>query len=389
VDKVRGGKDVGLGFLRHGLPRAATDKTILPVRNGFCYAFAMRMFFWLFSCLAAWSVAGAELQFNFGEIAGNGSLTNFHAALLGSGQPAAWRILSDEVPSAFAPLTGRAQNVASRSVLAQTSQDPTDERFPMFIYDGEKFRDFKFTTRFKIVSGLLEQMAGVVFRFQNTSNFYVVRASALGKNVRFYKVVNDVRSDPIGPACEIVPGAWHQLAVQCEGNQITIWLDDRPVMPMLGDNTFADGKLGFWTKSDAVSYFADATVNYTPIVPAAQALVNSIMQQEPRILGLQIYTLGTNNTTSILASKEPAEVGRPGTEAELAAIRDGTVSFGRQSGVVLVTMPLHDRNGDNIAAVRFKLKSFFGETQDNAVNRALILLKMMQNLCASAEDLRK
>ena len=349
----------------------------------------MRMFFWLLSCLAAWSVAGAELQFNFGEIAGNGSLTNFHAALLGSGQPAAWRILSDEVPSAFAPLTDRAQNTASRNVLAQTSQDPADERFPMFIYDGEKFRDFKFTTRFKIVSGLLEQMAGVVFRFQNTSNFYVVRASALGKNLRFYKVVNGVRSDPIGPACEIVPGAWHQLAVQCSGNQITIWLDDRPVMPMLGDNTFADGQLGFWTKSDAVSYFADATVNYTPIVPVAQALVNTIMAQQPRILGLQIYTVGTNNSTRILASKEPVEVGRPGTEAELAAIRDGTISFGRESGAVLVTMPLHDRNGDNIAAVRFKLKSFLGETQDNAVNRALILLKMMQNLCTSAEDLQK
>ena len=66
-------------------------------------------------------------------------------------------------------------------------------------------------------------------------------------------------------------------------------------MPTLGDNTFADGKLGFWTKSDAVSYFTDATVDYTPIVPAAQALVNTIMEQQPRILGLQIYTLGTND----------------------------------------------------------------------------------------------
>jgi hypothetical protein len=92
----------------------------------------------------------------------------------------------------------------------------------MFIYDGEKFRDFKFTTRFKIVSGVAEQMAGVVFRFQNASNFYVVRGSALGKNVRFYKVVNGVRSDPIGPARDLAPGSWHQLAVQCEGTQITL-----------------------------------------------------------------------------------------------------------------------------------------------------------------------
>lgn len=349
----------------------------------------MRFFIWFFSGLVAWSVAGAELQFDFGSLTPGSPLGKFHSELLGGGGPAAWQIIGDEVPSAFAPLTDRAQNVARRSVLAQTSQDMTNERFPMFVYDGEKFRDFKFTTRFKIVSGIQEQMAGVVFRFQNASNFYVVRVSALGKNVRFYKVVNGQRSDPIGPNVDIAPGAWHQLAVECEGTQITIRLDGRLVMPPLGDNTFAAGKIGFWTKSDAVSYFADAAMTYTPVVPAAQALVNTIMEQQPRIVGLRIYTLGTNGTPCILASKDPAEIGQPGTDSELAAIRDGTISFGHENGVVLVAMPMHDRNGETIAAVRFKLKSFFGETQDNAVNRARLLLKIMQNLCTSAEDLNK
>ena len=122
---------------------------------------------------------------------------------------------------------------------------------------------------------------------------------------------------------------------------------------------------------------------------AAQVLVNNIMQQEPRILGLQIYALGTNNATSILASKDPEERGQPGTDAEVAAIQDGTVSFGRDHDAVLVTLPLHDRNGDNIAAVRVKLRSFFGETQDNAVNRAMLIMKMIQQVDISATDLQK
>jgi hypothetical protein len=349
----------------------------------------MRISIWLLSVALAGRVVGAELQFNFGELAASGALTNFHAALLGDGQPGAWKILQDQVPSAFAPLTDKAPNVADQSVLAQTSQDATDERFPMFIYEPEKFRDFKFTTRFKIVSGVIEQMAGVVFRFQNTSNFYVVRASALGRNIRFYKVVDGVRSDPIGPDYDLAAGAWHQLGVQCEGNHITVSLDGKPVMPTLGDNTFTEGKIGFWTKSDAVSYFADATVEYTPVVPAAQSLVNSILEKQPRILGLRIYTLNTNDTTSVLASKDPAEIGQPGTDAERAAIQSGTVSFGREIGAVLITMPMHDRNGEYIAAVRLKLKTFFGETQDNAVTRATMVVRAMQNLCTSAEDLRK
>jgi hypothetical protein len=348
-----------------------------------------RIFILLCSFALDWPAAGAELQFDFGSLAPDSALGKFHAELLGGGGPVAWKILQDETPSALAPLTDRAPNVARRSVLAQTSRDATDERFPMFIYDGEKFRDFKFTTRFKIVSGVAEQMAGVVFRFQNASNFYVVRVSALGRNIRFYKVVDGERSNPIGPACDVAPGAWHQLAVLCEGTQITVWLDDRLAMPPLGDSTFAGGKIGFWTKSDAVTYFADADVNYTPIIPAAQVLVNTVMEQQPRLLGLQIYTLGTNGTTRVLASKEPSEIGMPGTDAELGTIRDGTFYFGRETGAVLVTMPLHDRNGESIAAVRVKLKSFFGETQDNAVMRATMLQKLMEQLCTSTEDLLK
>jgi hypothetical protein len=338
---------------------------------------------------AGWPAAGANLEFNFGELASSGALTNFQSALLGDGGPVNWQVLPGKAPSAFAPLSSQGQTQAGGSVLAQTSQDPADERFPMFVYTPEIFRNFKFSTQFKLVSGVTEQMAGVVFRYQNSSNFYVVRVSGLGKNIRFYKVVNGVRSDPIGPGCELAPDSWHRLTVACEGTQITIWLDEHLAMPTLGDNTFAQGKIGFWTKSDAVSYFAGATLDYTPVVPGGQVLVNSIISQQSRILGLQIYTLSGTNSTSVLASKDLTERGQPGTEAELAAIRDGTISFARSHGAVWVTLPLHDRNGEFIAAVRLKLTTFFGETQDNAVNRALLILNKMQQFGLSAEDLTK
>ena len=338
----------------------------------------------------AFHVSGAELRFNFGEMPEGSRPTNFSAALFGFGQPGAWKIVMDEVPPLLAPLTDKAPSVTRRGVLAQTGQDMTDEHFPLFVYDGEVFRNFKFTARFKIVSGVAEQMAGVVFRYQNSSNFYVARVSVLGKNVRFYKVVNGLRSDPIGPDLEVAAGTWHTLAVQCEGNQINLWLDDKSVMPTLGDNSFAEGKIGFWTKSDSVSYFSDAAVNFTPRIPAAQSLVNAILEKQPRIVGLRIYALEANtNATRIIASKELSEIGKPGTGAELAAIQTGTISYGKENGDVLLALPLHDRNGDCIAAVRLRLNSFFGETQDNAVNRARLIVKLMQTMCTSAEELSK
>ncbi len=347
----------------------------------------MRFYLWIFTFALVLSASGAEIHFNFSDYAEGSMPTNFAPVLVGGGQPGAWKIVMDKVPSAFAPFAGQTPDFNRHEVLAQTSQDMTDEHFPLLLFTGEKFRDFKFTARLKIVSGIAEQMAGFVFRYQNSSNYYVVRASALGQNVRFYKVVDGIRSDPIGPKVNVTAGDWHTLTVECNGTQIGFWFDDRLVMPPLGDQSFSEGLLGFCTKSDAVAYFTDASVDFKPIIPAAQTMVNRILEKQTRLLGLRIYTAQTNGTTRVIASKEADELGTEGTDAEMKAIQNGAVSFGREKGAVLVTLPLHDRNGEYIAAVRVKLKSFWGETQDNAITRARQIVKQMQEQVFSKKDL--
>jgi hypothetical protein len=111
------------------------------------------------------------------------------------------------------------------------------------------------------------------------------------------------------------------------------------------------------------------------------------MQEYPRILGLRIYTPDDKGQPRIIASKDETEIGQPGTDAEEAAITKGTVSFGRSKGAVVLTLPFRDRNGDPMAAVRVRLKSFLGETQDTALTRAMIILKDMQAQILSSADL--
>jgi hypothetical protein len=338
-------------------------------------------------CLAAVSVSGAEIKISFDDFAQGRPPANFHAALAGGGTPGDWKIITDEVPSAFAPLTGQAPVLTHKSVLAQTGRDATDEHFPMLVYDGETFKDFKLATEFKIVGGAAEQMAGVVFHYQNESNFYVIRASALGHNFRFYKVVDGVRGNLIGPDVDIATNSWHALSVQCQGNQITCWLDGVQVMPPLQDNTFTAGKIGFWTKSDAVSYFGDTTIDYTPRVPMAQTLVDDILKKQPRILGLRIYMPDDSGRPNIVASKNPKEIGQPGTDAERGALATGAVFYGKGHGTVAVTMPLCDRNGNPVAVMRVQLKSSLFETQDTAVTRARMIVRQMQAQISSGQDL--
>lgn len=341
-------------------------------------------------CLAL-PVMGAEIKIIFGDYSQDHPLTNdFVSALAGGGRPGDWKIVTDEMPSAFTPLLQSNAPAMNRTpVLAQLDTDPTDERFPMLVYKKETFKDFTLNTRFKIVSGLTEQMAGVVFRYQNASNFYVIRVSALGHNLRFYKVVNGMRGNFVGPPMNVSTDVWHTLTVHCEGNRVTCWLDNQLVMPPLQDDTFDSGKIGFWTMSDSLTHFGDTTITYTPVVPMVQLLVQNTMEQEPRILDLRIYTLDKSGTPRVVASNKASEVGKDGTDSEKGAIENGSVYFGRGHDTIAVTLPLTDRNGDPMAAVRVELKSFFGETRDNALLRAKMIVARMQAQALSSQDLEE
>jgi hypothetical protein len=346
----------------------------------------------LFVCLCLSLVlpaAGAEIKINFGDYSQGRALTNdFESVLAGGGRPGDWKIVTDEMPSAFTPFFSSNAPVMNHiPVLAQMDTDPTDNRFPMLVYDKETFKDFTLATRFKILSGVAEQMAGIVFRYQNPSNFYVIRVSALGHNLRFYKYINGQFVDPATVGAKISAGAWHTMKVQCLGNQIYCWIDGQMAMPLTSTMTFITGKVGFWTMSDSSTHYGDTSITYSPEVPMAQLLVQNVMEQEPRILDLRIYTLDKSGMPHVIASNVAGEMGKGGTESEKGAINNGSTYFGRGRGTVAVTMPLTDRNGDPVAAVRVELKSFLGESRDTALMRARMIVNRMQTQVLSSQDL--
>ena len=347
----------------------------------------MRKLFLGLGCALAVAAQGAERVFDFSEAAVNQPPPGFHSTLFGKGRPGDWKIILDEVPPLLAPLTDKSPSVTKRPVLAQLSTDPTDERFPLLIYDGDTYDDFKLTTRFKLVDGLVEQFAGMVFRLQDEKNFYVIRASGLGGNVRFYKVVNGQRTSPIGPSVEVAKGVWHELQIVCKGNQISAAYDSKVILPTLTDNSFARGKIGFWTKSDAVSYFAETRITYKPREIQAQVLVREALVKYPRLLGLKLYTLDEKGEPRVTASKDLEAIGTAGTEAEKDTIVQGKFYYGKSQDSVSVVMPLRDRNGEPIAAVRVVMQSFPGQTEQNAFARARPVVKAMQKQVQTLAEL--
>jgi hypothetical protein len=192
--------------------------------------------------------AGQQLIYNFDSDSAGQMPAKFHSARTGQGSEGKWAVMADS-------------SAPSRpNVVAQTSTDKTDYRFPLLIADDGSFRDLDIGVKFKAVSGSVDQAGGLVFRLKDANNYYVVRANAAEDNYRLYHVVNGRRVQFAGANLKVSSGAWHEVRVEAVGNKIVCYYDGVKKIEAT-DDTFKDaGKVGLWTKADSVTYFDDLRV---------------------------------------------------------------------------------------------------------------------------------
>lgn len=125
--------------------------------------------------------------------------------------------------------------------------------------------------RIKPESGKEDQAGGLVFRFMDANNYYVVRMNALEGNVVLYKTVDgkrtplQVRGRMIGYGVdtEVPSGRWSRLRVDFRGNLFRVSFNGEQLFEV-EDKVFAgSGSVGVWTKADSVTRFDE--VIYGPL----------------------------------------------------------------------------------------------------------------------------
>jgi hypothetical protein len=222
-------------------------------------------------------------------------------------------------------------------------------------------------------------MAGIAFRLQDENNYYYVRASGIGNSFNFFKIVNGLRSPAIGSKVEIAKGVWHEMTVECKGSRIRASLNSKELIPWFEDKSFAIGKVGFWTRADSVSYFAETRVMFTPRENLAHVLVRDTLKENPRLVGLHVFAARDEaQEPNLVASSEATEIGRPAPPEVRDVLARSIPYHGKDRDNVIITLPLRDRNGDNVAAVKVVMKSFPGQTEQNALARARPIAKRME-----------
>ena len=192
--------------------------------------------------------SGKQFVYNFDSDAPGQLPAKFHGARTGGGTQEKWAVTTDPT----AP--------SKPNVVAQTSTDQTDYRFPLLISDEGTFQDLDLSVKFKAVSGSIDRAGGLVFRLKDPNNYYIVRANALENNYRLYHVVNGRRSQFAGANLKVTSGEWHELRVEAVGNKIACYYDGSKKIEATDDTFKVAGKIGLWTKADSVTHFDDLKV---------------------------------------------------------------------------------------------------------------------------------
>ena len=153
-------------------------------------------------------------------------------------------------------------------VLAQLYSDNPNGHFNIIVNDGLSVKDMTLSVRLKGVTGNHDQGGGFIWRFTDKDNYYVVRSNPLEDNVVLYKVEKGKRTDlPLidkgktyGVDVPPLGDTWHTMKLTVKDDLFTVYLDDKELFKVQ-DSTFPDaGKIGLWTKADAVTYFDDYVI---------------------------------------------------------------------------------------------------------------------------------
>ena len=188
-----------------------------------------------------------DSTFSFDHYNLNETPQDWSAYFTGRGDTTIWNIIDDN----------------GNRVLAQLSSDQANYHFNEIVYNGFKAKNVSLEVKMKGVNGKKDQGGGFVWRFIDRDNYYVVRANPLEDNVVLYKVVDGDRTDlPVlgkgrtyGVDVKQLGKDWNTLKLTVIDDLFTVFLNGQQIF-QVKDKTFTEaGRVGLWTKADAVSYF--------------------------------------------------------------------------------------------------------------------------------------
>lgn len=158
------------------------------------------------------------------------------------------------------------QREATNQILMHDGRNGEPDGFAVAVYRSERFDDAEISVRMKATGG--SRAGGLVWRYQDPMNHYVVLLNLADQELAVYRVVrgNRIRIEREDDL-ELDPDAWHTLRIVQDDGMMRVYLGGIRVFRDR-DRTFrGPGGVGLWSAGDAVVSFDDFRVQARPERP--------------------------------------------------------------------------------------------------------------------------
>ena len=165
-------------------------------------------------------------------------------AINGLGGPSMWQVRIERLL-----LDGKA--------LVEVSRQPERNRFPLCIADGPVAKNAEVELSFVPHAGGIARAAGIVLRFADPQDFYLVEADAIAGSVRLARVVNGERRKIADHAAALAADEVHTLDVKAVDGSFGVSLDGKVLLETHDSSIATPGRFGVWSNADSQTSFGD------------------------------------------------------------------------------------------------------------------------------------
>lgn len=141
--------------------------------------------------------------------------------------------------------------------------------YPIAIEDeAPDYGDFTLEVSFKAAGGRFDCSGGIIFRYVDASNFYVLSQGCPDDFFTLTRVSNGTASVLQQKIVPTDKDVWYKIKVIAYGDHFMCYNDNKMVYDF-NDNKIAKGKIGLWASDDSQARFDNVTITLPLGGPAA------------------------------------------------------------------------------------------------------------------------
>jgi len=130
--------------------------------------------------------------------------------------------------------------------------------------NAPQYSDFAYEAKLKLWGGAFGSYAGLVFRYSDPQNYYVLAAACPKDYIALYRMSGGQMTLIKQAPAELVRPRWYSLKVDAKGGHFVAYLDGKQVLAA-DDGSFTQGRIGVWSQNDSRASFDN--IKLSPSTP--------------------------------------------------------------------------------------------------------------------------